>query len=211
MDVLEAAWDSTGVTFLGRERPALFRIAGTRRMAARFGWSERRALACGRAAHRIWRHWFESCEAARLEQVARWPVPSQLAALPDLSTLYRSVRAARRTGGETADLAALPMAYRGLLTRLADQSRAELRPPVVAERPPGLLVAVARALLLTPLGLGAARYGAADGIVWARARESAARLLWMLTGPWAWTPRPVVRGPRRARQEARARAARGRW
>ena len=32
------------------------------------------------------------------------------------------------------------------------------------------------------------------------------RLLWPLTAPWPWTPRPVVRGPRRTRQEARRRA-----
>ena len=41
----------------------------------------------------------------------------------------------------------------------------------------------------------------------AAAEQTAARLLWLLTAPWPWTARPVVRGPRRARQEARARGA----
>ncbi|MGH7318437.1 MAG: hypothetical protein ACRELA_02255, partial [Candidatus Rokuibacteriota bacterium] len=40
--VLEGAWEATGTTFLGRERPVLFQVAGTRRMAARHGWSTRR-------------------------------------------------------------------------------------------------------------------------------------------------------------------------
>ena len=90
---------------------------------------------------------------------------------------------------------------------LARASVADLRPPVVPDRPPGLRVGVARALLATPLGVAAARSGVDDGALWAAANETAARLLWPLTAPWPWTPRPVVRGPRRARQEARRRAA----
>ena len=66
---------------------------------------------------------------------------------------------------------------------------------------------VARALVVTPLGLAAARRGVDDLALWAAANETAARLLWLLTAPWPWAPRPVVRGPRRARQEARRRAA----
>jgi hypothetical protein len=42
----------------------------------------------------------------------------------------------------------------------------------------------------------------------AAAEQTVARLLSMLTAPWPWAPRPVVRGPRRIRQEARARATR---
>jgi hypothetical protein len=206
--VLEAAWEATGTTFLGRERPALFQVAGTRRMAARHGWSPRRTLACGRTAHRIWRYWFERRERARVDRLRSWPVDRRLAAtLGDPILAYRVVRAAVRTGRETPDLGGLPASLRRLLRWLARASVADLTPPVVAARPPGLRVGVARALLATPIGVVAARNGADPATLWAAANETAARLLWPLTAPWPWTPRPVVRGPRRARQEARRRAA----
>ena len=206
--VLEAAWEATGTTFLGCERPALFRVAGTRRMAARHGWSPRRTLACGRTAHRIWRHWFERTERARLERVRTWPIPRRVAAtLGDPILAYRVVRVTVRAGRETPDLGALPVTLRGLLWSLASASVTDLRPPVVPDRPPELRVDVARALLVTPLGVRAARSGAARRALWAAANETAARLLWLLTAPWPWAPRPVVRGPRRVRQEARRRAA----
>ena len=116
--VLEAAWEATGTTFLGRERPALFQVAGTRRMAARHGWSLRRTLACGRTAHRIWRHWFEQTEQARLDRLRTWPVLAGVAAtLGDPILAYRIARAAVRTGRETPDLEALPGTLRGLLSR----------------------------------------------------------------------------------------------
>jgi hypothetical protein len=206
--VLEAAWEATGTTFLGRERPALFHVAGTRRMAARYGWSPRRTLACGRTAHRIWRHWFERTERARLDRLRAWPVSRRVAAtLGDMTLAYRLVRAAARTGHATPDLDALPVTLRGLLWALACASVADLRPPVVPDRPPGLRVGVARTLLATPLGVAAARGGVDPRALWAAANDTAARLLWPLTAPWPWTPRPVVRGPRRTRQEARRRAA----
>jgi hypothetical protein len=205
--VLEAAWEATGTTFLGHERPALFQVAGTRRMATRHGWSPRRTLACGRTAHRIWRHWFERTERARLDRLRAWPMSPRVAAtLGDTVVAYRLVRGAARTGRETPDLDALPVTLRGLLSRLARASVSDLRPPVVADRPPGFRVGVARALLATPLGVAAARSGVDEIALWAAANETAARLLWPLTAPWPWTPRPVVRGPRRARQEARRRA-----
>jgi hypothetical protein len=205
--VVEAAWEATGTTFLGRERPALFRVAGTRRMAARHGWSPRRTLACGRTAHRIWRHWFERAEQARLDRLRTWPMGRRVAVtLGDPTLAYRIVRVAVRTGRETPDLDGLPMTLRGLLGSLASASVMDLRPPVVPDRPPGLRGGVARALLVTPLGV-AARSAADLRVLWAAASETAARLLWPLTAPWPWTPRPVVRGPRRARQEARRRAA----
>ena len=159
--VVEAAWEATGTTFLGRERPALFRVAGTRRMAARHGWSFRRTLACGRTAHRIWRHWFERTEQARLDRVRTWPVSRRVAAtLGDPILAYRIVRAAVRTGRETPDLDGLPVTLRGLLGSLAMTSVTDLRPPVVPDRPPGLRGGVARALLVTPLGVAAARSAA---------------------------------------------------
>ena len=158
--VLEAAWEATGTTFLGRERPALFQVAGTRRMAARHGWSPRRTLACGRTAHRIWRHWFERTERARLDRLRAWPISRRVAAtLGDPTLAYRLVRAAARTGRETLDLDALPVTLRDLLWVLARASVGDLRPPVVPDRPPGLRVGVARALLATPLGVAAARGG----------------------------------------------------
>jgi hypothetical protein len=206
--VLEAAWEATGTTFLGRERPALFRVAGTRRMAARHGWSLRRTLACGRTAHRIWRHWFEQTEQQRLDRLRTWPVARRIAVtLGDPILAYRIARAAVRTGRETPELKALPGTLHGLLYLLASASVADLRPPIETNRPPELRARVARALVVTPLGLAAARRGLGDGALWAAANETAARLLWQLTAPWPWTPRPVVRGPRRARQEARRRAA----
>jgi hypothetical protein len=212
--VLEAAWEATGTTFLGRERPALFPVAGTRRMAARYGWSLRRTLACGRTAHRIWRHWFERTERIRLDRVRAWPASRRVAAtLGDPILAYRLVRGAVRTGRRPPDLEAVPATLRGLLWSLARTSVMDFRLPVVADRPPELRVAVARALLMTPLGVGAARSGAEPHALWSAANETAARVLWLLTAPWPWTPRPVVRGPRRARQEARRRYATliGRW
>jgi len=62
------------------------------------------------------------------------------------------------------------------------------------------------AVLASPLGRLAAQSGLDPGTLRARAEQTAARQLWRLTAPWPWTPRPVVRGPRRARQEASARA-----
>jgi len=206
--LLEGAWEATGTTFLGHEQPALFQVMGTRRMAARHGWSLRRTLACGRTAHRIWRHWFERTEQRRLDRVRIWPVSRRVAAtLGDPVLAYRLVRGAVRTGRATPDLDALPATLRGLLWSLARASARELRPPVVPDRPPELRMGVARALVVTPLGVAAARRGADDLALWAAANETAARLLWLLTAPWPWAPRPVVRGPRRARQEARRRAA----
>jgi hypothetical protein len=205
--LLEGVWDTTGTTFLGRERPLLFRVAGTRRMAARHGWSDRRALACGRTAHRIWRHWLETREAPRLAALSRWPVPPTLRnQLPDMAGPYRRIRAARRTGQWTPDLDAMPASCRVMLAHIAEASVRELRPPVVAGRPPGLRDAVARALLASPLGRVAAQSCLDASALRAAAEQTAARLLWLLTAPWPWAPRPVVRGPRRARQEARARA-----
>jgi hypothetical protein len=206
--VLERAWEATGSTFLGRERPELFRVAGTRRMAARYGWSLRRTLACGRTAHRIWRHWFERVEQGRLDRIRAWPVARRVAVtLGDPILAYRIARGAVRTGREPADLDALPGTLRALLRSLASASIADLRPPILPHRPPELRVGVARALVVTPLGLAAVRSGVGEVALWAAANETAARLLWFLTAPWPWAPRPVVRGPRRARQEARRRAA----
>jgi hypothetical protein len=206
--VLESAWEATGTTFLGRERPALFQVAGTRRMAARHGWSPRRTLACGRTAHRTWRYWFELREQARVGRLRAWPLDRRVAATLGHPILaYRVVRAAVRTGRETPDLGGLPASLRRLLWSLARASVAELSPPVVPHRPAGLRAGVARALVATPIGVTAVRSGADPGALWAAANETAARLLWLLTAPWPWSPRPVVRGPRRARQEARRRAA----
>ena len=205
--LLEGIWDTTGTTCLGRERPILFQVAGTRRMAARHGWSHRRALACGRTAHRIWRHWFETREAPRLASLAGWPVPPTLRhQLPDMAAAYRRIRAARRTGRWTPDLDALPSSCQAMLAHLAEASVRELQPPVVVDRPAGLREAVARSLVVSPLGRVAAQSGLDASALRAAAEQTAARLLWLLTAPWPWAPRPVVRGPRRARQEARARA-----
>ena len=208
LGVLEASWEDTGCTFLGRERPMLFRVAGTRRRAAEHGWSVRRTLACGRTAHRIWRHWFERAEQPRLARLQRWPVPAPLPPwLENPILLYRNLRVTLRTRREREGVPLLPPTFRALLASLAEASIAELRPPVVAERPPHLRDAVARALLATPLAVGATRRGVEARPLWAAANVTAARLLWLLTAPWPWRPRPVVRGPLRARQEARCRRA----
>ena len=169
--VLEAAWEATGTTFIGRERPALFQVAGTRRMAARHGWSLRRTLACGRTAHRIWRHWFEQTEQARLDRLRTWPVARRVAITLGDPILAYIARAAVRTGRATPDLEALPETLRALLCSLASASVADLRPPIRTDRPPEFRTHVARALVVTPLGLAAARCGFGDGALWAAANR----------------------------------------
>ena len=100
-------------------------------MAARHGWPLRRTLACGRTAHRIWRHWFEQTEQARLDRLRTWPVARRVAiTLGDPILAYRIARAAVRTGRATPDLEALPETLRGLLCSLVSASVADLRPPI---------------------------------------------------------------------------------
>lgn len=208
--VLEAAWEAEGLTCLGRERPVLFRLAGTRRMATRFGWPHRRALACGRTAFRLWRHFFETQERPRIERVAGWPLPRAVQRVAgDLRLLYRQARAASRTGAPAEALGALPPPLRVALLRLAQISVASLRPPVTAAWASPDLEPLAAVLALSPLGVLAAQTGASAGEVRAAALETAERLVRALSAPWPWRPRPVVRGPRRARQELSRRRARG--
>ena len=125
--VLEAAWEATGTTFIGRERPALFQVAGTRRMAARHGGHSagRWRAAAPRA---VWRHWFEQTEQARLDRLRTWPVARRVAiTLGDPILAYRIARAAVRTGRATPDLEALPETLRG--ASLLARERLGGRPP----------------------------------------------------------------------------------
>lgn len=208
--VLEAAWEAEGLTCLGRERPVLFQFAGTRRMAARFGWSRRRALACGRTAFRLWRHFVETQERPRTERLRNWPLPPAVRRVAgDPVLLYRQARAACRTGVPAPGVALLPAPLRRALERAAAASVAALRPPVIPPPWSPDLTPLGAALALSPLGALAAQGDHGAEAVRGAAISTAERLMRALTAPWPWSPRPVVRGPRRARQELSQRRARG--
>lgn len=208
IEVLDAAWNADGVSFVARERGQLFHVLGTRRMARKFGWPRRRALAACRTAHRAWRHWFQTQEVRRLVQIDTWPLPEALdRVIGGPRPLYRQAREAHRTGMPAENLAVLPERLRQALDAIAAESAASLQSPVAFDWIPPPLGPLTSALLLSPLGLLAVRAGVGREDVAGACQRTAARLLRTLTGPWPWTPRPVIRGPRRARIEARRRGA----
>lgn len=204
--MLEDAWEDHGITCIGRERRQFFALAGTRRLARRHGWPRRRALACGRTAWRLWRHWFTTLEQPRLDRIARADLtPALRAAGITPLYLYRHCRAMLR-GRDHASLAAAVRAQD--LARIEQEARAsaaELTPPVCADWTPPNPSWIALALLRSPMGVAAADGLSAAGLRTA-AKSTAARLLRAFAAPWPWTPRPVVKGPRRRRLEARRRA-----
>ena len=208
IEVLDAAWNADGVSFVARERAQLFHVLGTRRMARKFGWPRRRALAACRTAHRAWRHWFQTQEVRRLVQIDTWPLPEALhRVIGGPRPLYRQAREAHRTGMPAENLAVLPETLRQALHAIAAESAASLQSPVAFGWTPPPLAPLTSALVLSPLGLLAARVGVGREDLSGASQRTAARLLRTLTGPWPWTPRPVIRGPRRARIEARRRGA----
>ena len=205
--ILDAAWSADGVSFVGRERGQLFHVLGTRRMARKFGWPRRRALAGCRTAYRVWRHWFQTQEVRRLVQIDTWPLPEAVRrVIGGPRPLYRQAREAHRTGRPAENLAVLPERLRQALDAIAAESAASLQSPVALGWTPPPLAPLTSDLMLSPLGLLAARAGVSREDLSGASRTTAARVLRMLTGPWPWTPRPVIRGPRRARIEARRRA-----
>ncbi len=211
IEVLDAAWNADGVSFIGRERAQLFQVLGTRRMARKFGWPRRRALAACRTAHRAWRHWFQTQEAQRLVQIDTWPLAEALSrVIGGPRPLYRQAREAHRTGVPAENLAVLPEALRQALDVIAAESAASLQSPVAFDWTPPPIGPLASALVLSPLGLLADRAGMSREDLCGASEKTAARLLRVLTAPWPWTPRPVIRGPRRARIEARRRGAEAR-
>ncbi len=208
IEILDAGWNADGVSFIGRERGQLFRVLGTRRMARKFGWPRRRALAGCRTAYRVWRHWFQTREMSRLVQIDTWPLPEAVHhVIGGPRPLYRQAREARRTGTPAENLAVLPETLRQAFDAIAAASAASLQSPVAFCWTPPPLAPLTTALVLSPLGLLAARASVGRKDLSGAAQTTAARLLRMLTAPWPWTPRPVIRGPRRAWIEARRRSA----
>lgn len=206
VDVLQERWEDDGITFVGRDRHWLFRVAGTRRMARQFGWPRRRALACGRAAARLWRHWFETHERPRLDRLRDLELPAALRhVLGDGIIVYRRVRGALRRQRPLELVTLIPPTLATQLAADARASIAELLAPVRAEAPRPDLRPLTAALAASPLGLAAAERVPARTLSRA-ASATAAGVLRLLTAPWPWRPRPVIRGPRRARLEARRRA-----
>lgn len=206
--ILDAAWNADGVSFLGRERGQLFHVLGTRRMGRTFGWPRRRALAACRTAYRVWRHWFQTQETPRLDRIDTWSLPEAVhRVIGGPRPLYRQAREARRTGRPAENLAVLPEMLRQALDAMAAESAASLQSPVAFGWTAPPLGPLTSALVRSPLGLLAAQAGVRRRSLSGAAQMTAARLLRMLTGPWSWTPRPVIRGPRRARVEARRRSA----
>jgi hypothetical protein len=206
--VLDAEWNASGVTFIGRERAHVFRVIGTRRMARKFRWPFRRALACCRTGSRVWRHWFETQETRRLTEIDSWPLPEAVGRVVGGSRLlYRQAREAHRTGSPAKSLAMLPEKLRDALEAIAAQSVASLQSRVTFDWTPPPLAPLTSALMLSPLGLVAAREGIGREDLSRAMQTTAASVLRMLTAPWPWRPRPVIRGPRRAWLEARRRGA----
>lgn len=206
VDLFADAWEDAAVTFVGPDRAHLFAVAGTRRLARRHGWPRRRALACGRTAFRIWRHWWATRESPRVRRLAQLSPPEPLGRLGvDTPLAYRRCRAALRRRLDDHVVAILPADYRGLLAREAAQSVAELSPPVTAAWPAADAVraALAAALAVSPLGIAAA--GAATAVLRRALDATAQAVLEGMTAPWPWAPRPVVRGPRRRWIERRRR------
>jgi hypothetical protein len=204
--MLDAAWNADGVSFLGRERGQLFHVLGTRRMARKFGWPRRRTLAGCRTAYRVWRHWFQTREVPRLAEIDAWPLPEAVhRVIGGPRPLYRQAREAHRIGRHAENLAVLPETLRQAFDAIAAESAASLRSPVAFGWTSPPLAPLTSALVLSPLGLLAAGAGVGREDLSCAARTTAGRLIRMLTGPWPWTPRPVIRGPRRARIEARRR------
>ncbi|MGQ0721931.1 MAG: hypothetical protein ACT4PE_10195 [Candidatus Eiseniibacteriota bacterium] len=211
IEILDSSWNADGVTFVGRERRQLFLIAGTRRMAARYGWPRRRTLACGRTAYHVWRVWFKSKELARLSVVDRHVLPPEVARIvgsPRL--LYRQAREALRTQAIAENLEVLRSDLRHALEQIAAESVLSLQAPVTAQwaQPPAI-PPLATVLVRTPLGLVARDMGASHRVVFRAAHATAVRLMRAMTAPWRWTPWPVVIGPRRAMIEARRKGPQG--
>src|SRR3989441_6561734 len=156
--ILDATWNADGVNFIGRERGQLFHVLGTRRMARKFGWPRRRALAGCRTAYRVWRHWFQPQEAPRLAEIDTWPLPGAVArVLGGPRPLYRQAREAHRAGRRAENLAVLPETLRQALNAMAARSAASLQSPVAFGWTPPPLAPLTSALVLSPLGLLADR------------------------------------------------------
>ena len=160
--VLEAAWEATGTTFIGRERPALFRSRGRvawlratdGRSAGRWRAAAPRTVSGGTGSSR------RNRRASTGFGPGRWRAGGHHARRPDPRVPHRPGRGAHRardarSRGPPRDAA------RGLLCSLVSASVADLRPPIRTDRPPEFRTHVARALVVTPLGLAAARCGPA--------------------------------------------------
>lgn len=187
LDRLLEQWELEGLTFVGRERRQLYLRQGTRRMARHYRVSRRRALACGRTAHRIWRHWYEGTEARRVEPVSALPLPPALhRTTGDAGRLYRAIRHAHRRGRPIPYTALVPASLLGLLIDEAERSiRSFPRSPVIPDWPVPPLPSLTHALLHSPLAAAARTAGLRAWDLWLTA-HLAASLLALLTAPWPW-------------------------
>ncbi len=181
-------WETEGLTFVGRERRQLYLRLGTRRMARTYAVSRRRALACGRVAYRIWRHWYETREAPRVARVRAFPLPPALdRVVADPARVYRALRRARRRGESPPYAGQLPGTLRTLFLDEADRSIASLpRRPTIPEWPADPVLFLARGLGISPLAAAARGAGLAESELGRLTAALATTLLRILTAPWPW-------------------------
>ncbi len=184
-------WEVEGLTFVGRQRRQLYLRAGSRRMARTYAVSRRRALACGRAAHRVWRHWYETLEGPREARLRALPLPPALQrTVGDPARVYRAIRKGRRTGQPTRYAGLLPAALTRLFLDEADQSIASFpREPTTPEWPRDPIPFLARALRISPLVAAARTAGLSEPEIRPLTAALASAVLTLLTAPWPWTRR----------------------
>lgn len=185
-------WETEGLTFVGRERRQLYLRFGTRRMARTYAVSRRRALACGRVAYRIWRHWYETREAPRVARVREFPLPPALErVVADPARAYRALRRARRREESTPYAGQLPVTLSPLFLDEADRSIASFpRRPTIPEWPADPVLFLARGLRVSPLAFRARGVGLGESELGQLTAALAASLLKILTAPWPWRTRP---------------------
>lgn len=202
LDLFQDTWEQTGLTLVGPERWALYRVAGTRRMAHRFGVPRRRAMACGRTAYRIWRAWFETRERTRLQALGRLPLPPALERIVKSPVwLYRQRRHALRTSHFSEPSDGLPEAVSRLIETAAQTSMRSLAPRATEAWARLDLTGLTRALLLSPPALVLAAGHHSEDALLAAAAGTAQRIVRGLTAPWPWNPTP---GRGRARRQPSA-------
>jgi len=189
LDRLLEHWETEGVNFVNAQRRQLYLRMGTRRMARTYRVPRRRALACGRAAYRIWRYWYETTETAREARVRQLPLPAALGrTFEDPARLYRAVRRARRMGQPVPYAALMPAPLsRVLVDEVETSIRSFPRQPVTPTWPLDPVPPLARALEASPLAEAARQAGVPERERRALVRGLARDLVRALGAPWSWT------------------------